>query len=400
MIDRWSKVRFVDKNGLVYTRLLTPPEGKSFFLFGPRGTGKSSWVRATFPKALFVDLLESRNWVELQADPGRLEGRIPPGHKDWVVIDEVQRVPAVLDEVHRLIESRRLKFILTGSSARKLRRGGANLLAGRALTLAMHPLTATETGKDFSLQRALRHGQLPAVYSEKEPERFLSAYVQTYLREEVQQEGLVRNLAAFTRFLEVAAFSQASVLNISNVAREAAVNRKVAEDYFAVTEDLLIATRLTPFTRRAKRESIVHPKFFFFDAGVFRSLRPRGPLDSENELRGPAAETLVLQELRAINDGLGFGYSIHFWQPRQGREVDFVLYGPRGLLAIEVKTSSMVRPADLEGLKLFGEDYPQSRRLLFHGGRARRHEDGIELVPLGEGLERLPEFLRADQPRK
>ena len=382
----------------MYARLVSAPEGKSFFLFGPRGTGKSWWVRQQFPRAVMVDLLESRTWVELQANPGRLEDRIPPRHRDWVVIDEVQRVPALLDEVHRLIESRRLKFVLTGSSARKLRRGGANLLAGRALNLTMHPLTATEVGEDFSLGKALRYGQLPAVYSEKEPGRFLDAYVQAYLREEVQQEGLVRNLAAFTRFLEVASFSQGAVLNISNVAREAAVNRKVAEDYFAVVEDLLIATRLTPFTRRAKRESIAHPKFYFFDVGVFRALRPRGPLGSEEEILGPAAETLVLQELRAVNDGLGLGYAIHFWQPRLGREVDFVLYGPRGLIAIEVKTSSAVRGADLEGLRLFAEDYPQARRILLHGGRSRGHDRGVELVPLAEGLTGLADLLRNGRP--
>lgn len=378
----------------MYTRLLEPPEGKSFFLFGPRGTGKSSWVRARFPEALLVDLLESRTYLELQADPMRLEQRIPRGHRGWVVIDEVQRAPALLDEVHRLIESKRVKFILTGSSARKLRRGGANLLAGRALTLAMHPLTATETGEDFDLARALRFGQLPAIYAEPDPARFLDSYVQTYLREEVQQEGLVRNLAAFTRFLEVAAFSQGSVLNISNVAREASVNRKVAEDYFSVVEDLLIATRLTPFTRRAKRASIVHPKFFFFDAGVFRALRPRGPLDSEEEIRGPAAETLVLQHLRAVNDGLALGYSIHFWHPRQGSEVDFVLYGPHGFLAIEVKTGAAVREADFEGLRQFGEDYPVARRLLFHGGHRREQRQGVELIPLEPALRELPSLLR------
>ena len=196
------------------------------------------------------------------------------------MVDEVQRVPDILNEVHRLIESRGLRFVLTGSSARKLRRRGVNLLAGRALTRRMHPLTARELGRDFDLGRALRFGCLPFACTASDPQEYLASYVSTYLREEVQQEGLARNLAAFSRFLEAASFSQGSVLNMAAVARDCSVRAKVVEDYFAILENLLIAVRLPVFTRRAKRRLVAHPKFYFFDAGVFRAIRPRGPLES------------------------------------------------------------------------------------------------------------------------
>ena len=263
----------------MYPRLLKPPEAKSFFLFGPRSTGKTTWVRRAFPQAVYIDLLEAELFTRLTANPQRLESLVPTGHRAWVVIDEIQRIPDLLPEVHRLIETRKLRFALTGSSARKLRRGGTNLLGGRARSLAMHPLSAAELGQDFRLERSLRFGQLPPVYSEPEPEKFLAGYVKTYLDEEVRQEGLTKNLGAFARFLEAASFSQGAVLNISAVARECAVERKVVENYFGILDDLLIGHRLPVFTKRAKRRLVGHPKFYFFDAGVFLTLRPKGPLD-------------------------------------------------------------------------------------------------------------------------
>ncbi len=304
---------------------------KSYFLFGPRGTGKSAWVRAAFPEAVYVDLLESDLFAQLLASPVRLEGLVPARHRGPVIIDEVQKVPALLDEVHRLIERRNLRFVLTGSSARKLKRQGTNLLAGRARTYFLHPLTAEELGDAFDLRHALEFGGLPTVWVEDDPAKYLTSYVATYLREEVQQEGLTRNLAAFTRFLEAASFSQGNLLNISEVARECAVERKAVESWFQVLEDLLLAVRLPVFRRRAQRELVAHPKFYLFDAGVYRAVRPRGPLDAPSEIGGAAAETLVWQHLRALNDYADFGYTLHFWRTRGGLEVDFVLYGERGL---------------------------------------------------------------------
>jgi predicted AAA+ superfamily ATPase len=379
----------------MYSRLVDPPKGKSFFLLGPRGTGKTTWVRERFPGALHIDLLEARLFNQLTADPQRLAELIPAGHTDYVAIDEVQKVPTLLDEVHRLIERRRHRFILTGSSARKLRRGGVNLLAGRALTFRMHPLSAVEMGSDFDLRAALRHGLLPAVYSEPDRSKFLDSYVRTYLDEEIRQEGLTRNLAAFARFLEAASYSQGSVLNVSAVARECAVDRKVVEGYFAVLTDLMIAHQLPVFARRTKRRLVSHAKFYFFDVGVFRTLRPAGPLDTPEEAEGPAFETLVLQNLMAVNDGLGLGYSIHYWRTSDGAEVDFVLYGTHGCLAIEVKRGRRVARADTAGLRSFSTDYPAARRLLIYRGDRRLSVDGIDVIPAGEFLSRLPLILQA-----
>lgn len=381
----------------MFPRTLAPPRG-SFFLFGPRGTGKSTWVRDRLPGAIHLDLLDSGLYLELLAAPERLESKLPPEHRGWVVLDEVQKVPALLDEVHRLIERRKLRFALTGSSARKLRRGGVNLLAGRAVTLRMHPLTRAEIGAAFDLRYSLEVGHLPVVQGEHDrraARSYLASYVATYLREEVMQEGLTRNLAAFSRFLEAASFSQAAPLNISSVARDCAVDRKVVEDYFVILEDLLIGARLPAFTRRARRRVVSHPKFFFFDVGVFRAVRPRGPLDVAEEIEGAALETLLFEELRALNDTAGLEYSVHHWRSVAGLEVDFVLYGERGLHALEVKRSSRVRQEDLASLRAFLEDYPMARPILVYGGDRVDRAGAIRILPLGRCLEELPEILGA-----
>lgn len=383
----------------MFPRLLEPPKG-SFFLFGPRGTGKSSWVRARLPKAVILDLLEADRYLELHADPHRLERHVPRDHSGWVVIDEVQKVPALLDEVHRLIEGRRLRFALTGSSARSVRRRGVNLLGGRAVTLAMHPLTARELGRDFDLTHSLEFGSLPTVQVDRDKRaaaEYLASYVRAYLREEVQAEGLTRNLSAFSRFLEAASFSQAAPLNISAVARDCAVERKVVEGYFDILEDLLLSVRLPVFTRRAQRRLGGHPKFFFFDAGVFRALRPKGPLDSHDEIAGAATETLVFQEVRALNDALSLGYTLHTWRTREGLEVDLVLYGPLGLHAIEIKASSRLRGGETRGLEAFASDYPMAKLWLVHGGRHRQEVGAVTVLPFAEFFATLPELLGAGQ---
>ncbi|MBX7116527.1 MAG: AAA family ATPase [Myxococcaceae bacterium] len=372
--------------------MLKPPE-KSFFLFGPRGTGKSTWVTDQLGEAITIDLLHGPTMLELLADSSRLEARVPSKYRGWVVIDEVQKVPAVLDEVHRLIEKKKFKFALTGSSARKLRRAGVNLLAGRAQTLAMHPLTASELGADFDIRKSIQHGHLPLAYLSKDPRAFLKNYVATYLKEEVQQEGLTRNLGAFARFLESASFSQGSLLNMTDVAREAAVERKTVEDYFVILDDLLLAARLRPFAKRAKRATVAHPKFFLFDVGVFRSVRPRGPLDSDAEIDGPALETLVHQELRGVIDGLQLEYQITFWRTRGGEEVDFILYGEDGFKAFEVTRANRLRGADFDGLKAFREEYPEAERFLLYGGEREYFEHDVKVMPVANALKKLPQLL-------
>ncbi|MBI4678049.1 MAG: ATP-binding protein [Elusimicrobia bacterium] len=378
----------------MYARLIKPPARSSFFLFGPRGTGKSSWVKARYPNAPYLDLLDAEVFTDLLASPARM-GRYftctgPPA---TVVIDEIQKVPALLDEVHRLVETTGTRFVMTGSSGRKLRRAGVNLLAGRALTLNLHPLTARELGKDFDLPRALLHGMLPAAVRHEQPAKFLKSYVHTYLREEIMQEGLARRLPAFSRFLEAASFSQASVLNVSAVAQDCGVPRKTVEEYLRVLDDLMIGVRLAPFTRRAKRRVVAHPKFYFFDGGVYRALRPRGPLDSQAEIDGAALETLVLQELRALNSYLDLDYALHYWRTPDGREVDFVLYGERGIKAIEVTRSSRFRPADIRGLEAFLADYPAAEAFFLYAGNRRLKEGKVQVLPLPAFFESASELL-------
>ena len=379
----------------MYTRLQPTPD-QSFLLLGPRGTGKSTWLRQRLADAVWFDLLDASVYLDLLAGPQRLERRLPKDYEGWVVIDEVQRIPELLNEVHRLIEARGLRFALTGSSARKLRSGGVNLLAGRALALRMHALTRAELGADWGLRQALDIGGLPLAVTSPDimgARAFLSSYVGTYLREEVQQEGLTRNLPGFTRFLEAASFSQAAPLNVSAVAADCGVARKVVEGWFDILEDLLLAVRIPVFTRRAQRSMTAHPKFFYFDAGVYRAIRPRGPLDSASEIDGAALETVLLAEVRALNDALELGYQVYFWRSRAGQEVDLVLYGERGLLAFEVKRSEQYRSEDTRGLRAFATDYPEAILLLLYGGDRAFHDDGISVLPFERALTDLPNIL-------
>ena len=370
-------------------RSLRPPKSKSFFLFGPRGTGKTTWLKATFPGAAVLDLLKEADYQEFLRNPSQLEAwaAAHAQRREPLIIDEIQRLPELLNEVHRLIEARKCIFVMTGSSARKLRRGGANLLAGRALVKQMHPFTAAELGRDFDLRRSLRFGQLPGAYFQEDPQQYLKAYVGVYLREEIQIEAQVRNLALFSRFLEAATFSQASVLSVAGVAQECGVDRKTAESYFQLLEDLMIGIRLPVFRRRAKRKLVTHPKFYFFDVGVFTTLRPRGPLDPQEEIQGAAIETLVLQELRATLANFNLDYELSYWRSQKKEEVDFVLYGSAGLIAIEVKRAGRFGEQDLLALKAFLADYPTARAYLLYGGRQRLKFETIEVMPLEEALQ-------------
>lgn len=351
------------------------------------------FVESFYKNGLFFDLLDARVFNEFMADPSRLSLKIPEGFAGWVVIDEIQKIPALLDEVHRLIEKRRIRFVLTGSSARRLRRENVNLLAGRALTYRMYPLTAKELGGDFDLARSLRYGHLPVSCTSRKPEMFLKSYVKTYLQEEIQQEGLTRNLPAFSRFLEAASFSQGSPLNISAIARDCAVSRKIVENYFSILRDTLMSYEVPAFTRRAKRDVMRSVKFYFFDAGIFRAIRPAGPYDSDSEAGGIALETLVLQEIAAQNDYGNYDYGISYWRTRQGVEVDFILYGARGFKAIEVKHSDRARREDFKGLRQFKKEHPEADLLFVYSGAHRYHEGDIEIIPAETFLKQIGEFV-------
>ncbi len=378
------------------TRKFQAPRG-NFFLFGPRGTGKSTWLRQAYPGALFVDLLDPATHRALLARPELLRELVDGNPRARVVvIDEVQKAPALLDVVHQLAESgtrRTVRFVLTGSSARKLKRTGVNLLAGRLARKTMHPFLASELGERFDMTAAMRRGLIPLVVFSADPREALAAYVSLYLKEEVQAEGLVRNLGSFARFLEAAAFSHGALLNVSAVARECGIGQKTVEGFFGILEDLLLAYRVPPFTRRARRRMAHHPKFYFFDAGVYSSLRPRGPLDRPEEIGGASLEGLVAQHLRAW---IAYGSSplnMFYWRTKSGLEVDFVLYGEDAFTAIEVKASRSVFPRDLRALNAFLEDYPKSRACLLYGGDRRLKVMGIPCVPCDE-------FLRALVPGK
>ena len=368
-------------------RLLPTPKGH-FFLLGPRGTGKTAWCNAQFKNALRIDLLNAATLREYSSQPERLIQSVSANtEKKQIVIDEIQKLPQLLDAVHLLIERKGgHQFVLTGSSARKLRRPGTNLLGGRAAQKHLHPYMACELGNKFDLTKALRHGLLPVVWAASDPEEILQAYNGLYLREEVQMEGFVRNAGDYARFLETMSFSHASVLNLANVARESHINRKTVENYLQILEDLLLGFRLEVFTKRAKRELAGHPKFYFFDTGIFRANRPRGPLDSAAELNGFALEGLVAQHLRAWCDYTRAPHQLHYWHTRTGVEVDFILYGESGLFAVEVKNSNRVRPEDLKGLKAFAQDYPQSRSYFLYRGDERLLIDGVLCLPCEEFL--------------
>lgn len=376
-------------------RFFKPPAG-DYFLFGSRGTGKSTWLRRTYDDALWLDLLSPDVERRLTARPERLREVVAgAGEGRVVVVDEVQRVPEILTVVHQLIEERPgVRFVLTGSSARKLKRTGIDLLAGRAVVRHLHPFLAGELGREFELDRALRQGLLPVVWDAEDPEDTLSAYVGLYVREEVQAEALVRDLGGFQRFLEAVSFSQASALNLAEVARECQVNRKTVEGFLGVLEDLLLAFRIPVFTKRARRKMTAHPKLYFSDVGVFRALRPAGPLDRREEIAGAALEGLVAQHLRAWIDYSRADATLSFWRTRGGAEVDFVVYGRDVFQAVEVKHAAEVRPGDLRSLRSFRQDYPEAELRLIHRGDEILEIDGVRCLP----CERFLQTLRPGEP--
>ena len=378
----------------MYTRLLNPEPNHSYFLFGPRGTGKTTWIRSHYPKAIYIDLLRGDIYTQLLASPVVLESYIPPDFNGFIIIDEVQRVPELLNEVHRLIESsKHYKFILTGSSARKLRRQGVNLLAGRAYTYNMYPLTITELGNDFDLQKALSFGTLPAIYSNNIPSEYLQSYLSTYLEQEIHQEGMTRNLSAFYRFLQVASYSQGSPINTANIAREVGVNNKVVDNYFTILSDLLIGSFLPAFTKKAKRRLVSKPKFYLFDAGIYNTARPKGYLDNENEVDGIALETLFLNHLMAINEYYRLEYDFSYFRTASGLEVDFIAYGSRGFHAFEVKLTKNIYAKHLKGLHAFSKDYPEAKLHLVYTGSKKLFFGNITVTPMMDLLLDLPNLL-------
>jgi len=368
-------------------RFFTAPKGKSFFIFGPRGTGKSTWAKKHYPDATVIDLLEPDIYRLYKSHPERLREIVEASNQPFFVIDEIQKAPSLLSLIHALIEENKLwRFILTGSSARKLKREGVDLLAGRALLKYMHPFMAAELGKQFSLPTALQFGLLPLVYGSADPAADLHAYLALYMKEEVQMEGLVRNIEEFGQFLEVISFSQGSILNYANIARDCNVSNKTVEKYVGILEDLLLCFRLPIFTKRAKRLLVAKPKFYYFDAGVYRAIRPKGPLDSPEEQGGITLETLVAQNLTAWLDYSSKEGKLFYWRTKGGLEVDFIIYGEIGFYAIEVKHAKTIHPKDLTGLKEFQKDYPEATCLLLYQGKEALKKNNILCYPVDKFL--------------
>jgi len=356
---------------------------KSHFLFGPRQTGKTFLVRQSLPAARVYNLLDSAVYLALSQRPGRLWEELASG-ENLVVVDEVQRLPELLNEVHRLIEERGVRFLLTGSSARKLRRGSVNLLGGRARTRYLHPLCWRELGPHFDLTRALRRGLLPSVYFSDEPQADLAAYTGTYLQQEIAAEGATRNAPAFSRFLQVAALCNATLVNFSAVASDAQVPRTTVYEYFDILRDTLLLHEVPAWKGSVKRKPLVSSKYYFFDVGVVSALQGRRVSRGTAEF-GAAFETWLLHELVCHRDYVS-GDTIRYWSSASGFEVDFVVGDHT---AIEVKAKENVSIRDLRSLRALAEEKKMKRYLCVSLEPRPRDVEGIRILPYQDFLEAL-----------
>lgn len=356
---------------------------KSHFLFGPRQTGKTFLVRRVLPAARVYDLLDSATYLALSQNPSRIAQELTSRDR-VVVIDEVQRLPELLNEVHRLIEQKGVRFLLTGSSARALRRRGVNLLGGRARTRHLHPLTCRELGGHFDLSRAIERGVLPSIYFSDDPGADLEAYTGTYLQQEIVAEGATRNAPAFSRFLRVAALCNATLVNFSAVANDAQVPRTTIYEYFEVLKETLLVHEVPAWRQTAKRKPISASKFYFFDVGVVSALQGRLVRTGTPEF-GPAFETWILHELLAFRDYVS-GEPVRYWRSTSGYEVDFILGDHT---AVEVKAKPSVSTQDLRSLRALSEEGRPRRLLCVSLEPSRREVDGIVILPYREFLDML-----------
>jgi predicted AAA+ superfamily ATPase len=380
--------------GTIFPRILPPPKG-SFLVLGARGTGKSTWLRQYFPGATYIDLLDQQIYQSYLADVGALARRLealPPGSR--VVIDEIQRLPHLLNEVHRFIETRHLEFALSGSSARKLRQAGTNLLAGRAVRKTLHPLVPQELGSAFDLERVLGQGSLALIWDRGGERDVLEAYVQTYLREEIQAEAIVRNLPGFARFLPVAALFHGQVLNVASLARDAGVSRTTVSGYLEILEDTLLAFRLPAFEGKLRVKEKRHPKLYWIDAGIARAARRRfGAIVSEE--RGALFEGWIASLLHAYRAYTDLFDDWHYWGPTEAAalEVDFLLWRDADCIALEAKASRRFRPEWTKGLDALAAGMRGKRlrrRLIVYLGDERlATPGGISVLPLRDFLDQI-----------
>ena len=378
----------------MFTRKLNlpAPGTQTFFLWGPRQTGKTTLLKAHYSQSRWIDLLKADEFRRYLTNPEFLRQELEAddaGAGAMVVIDEIQKVPTLLDEVHWLMENRGIHFALCGSSARKLRRGAANLLGGRAVRYQLHGLTAAELDTEFELNRLLNHGYLPRIAMSAQPARLLDAYISDYLKEEVAAEGLVRNLPAFSGFLNAAALSDGELINFSNVAADCGVSSHTAKSYFEILEDTLLGRWLPAYRKRPKRRVTAASKFYLSDVGVVNSLARRGSVSFGSEAYGRAFENWVFHELSAYLDYMEPDGQLTYWRLAGGTEVDFVLDDMR--LAVEAKSGERISSRHLKGLRSLVKDHPYAERrvVVCLEPRARRTEDGIDILPTEAFVRRL-----------
>ena len=356
---------------------------KSHFLFGPRQTGKTSLIRHSLKGVKSYDLLDISVYLTLSQNPGRISQEIEPRDK-IVVIDEIQRLPVLLNEVHRLIEERGIRFLLTGSSARKLRRSGINLLGGRARTKYMHPLTYQELGNQFDLFRAIERGLLPSIYLSDDPRADLQAYTGSYLQQEIVAEGTTRNIPAFSRFLKVAALCNGTIVNFTNVSNDAQVPRTTVYEYFEILKDTLLLYELPAWRKSRKRKPLASSKYYFFDVGVVAAIQGRDFRPGTSEFGG-ALETYLMHELVSYSDYIS-GEPLSYWRSTSGFEVDFILGDHT---AVEVKAKENLSTHDLKPLRALAEEKKLKRYLCVSLEPRKRNLDNLTILPLKEFLEAL-----------
>lgn len=376
-------------------RTLTPSAKRSFFLFGPRQTGKSTFVQTLLnPEDLYITLLPQRTFLNYSRDPSLFREEIQAHHKQHehftCVVDEIQKLPALLDEVHDLIETLGIRFILTGSSARKLKRGAANLLAGRASTYHLYPCTFAELGNQFELEKALFAGCLPYIWANslslQDTLEFLESYSDVYLREEIQAESVVRQIGAFVRFIDIAANNDGEIVNYSNISRECGVSIKTVQEYYQILEDTFLAYRIDPWIRSVRKRSVSHPKFYLFDPGVTNALchylshtQKLNP-----EVRGRRFEQFIVLQIIALNSYHHLGFELFFWRTNTGlEEIDLILVrAQKPVACIEIKSSPLIKNIDTHGLLSFKDEYPDSKvYLLSPIERPRLLDSGVHMMP-------------------
>jgi len=374
-------------NGLPFVKRILDLPGllgeRSHFLFGPRQTGKTFLIRHTLTGVRVYDLLDASLYLALSQNPGRIAEEVGPQDR-FVVIDEIQRLPDLLNEVHRLIEERRIRFLLTGSSARKLRRGGVNLLGGRARTRYLHPLTYPELGDRFDLHRVAERGLLPSIYFSDNPRADLEAYAGSYLQQEIVAEGAARNIPAFSRFLKVAALCNTTIVNFTNVSNDAQVARTTVYEYFEILKDTLILHELPAWRKTKKRKPLASSKYYFFDVGVVSVIQGRVFRPGVPEF-GEAFETYMMHELVSHRDYIS-GEPLSFWRTTSGFEVDFIIGDHT---AVEVKAKENVSPQDIKSLRALAEEAKLKRYLCVSLEPRRRTVGGIVILPFKEFLEAL-----------